>query len=104
MFKTWNSVSHDVLSVIEPRETSFEQDLCMKPIRKQSLDIIVSAYMNDSKDIKLIGSTETVGRKGRGLNILLTGSSGTGKTLTAGTYILAVRALLGYFLQLSDGR
>ncbi|KAH6655032.1 hypothetical protein BKA67DRAFT_559301 [Truncatella angustata] len=82
-FKTWKSVSHEELHVVESQNTSFEQDLCMKQSRKQSLRHIVSGYMKDTEDVKLISSKETVGRKGRGLNILLSGSSGTGKTWTA---------------------
>ncbi|KAK6077366.1 ATPase [Seiridium cupressi] len=82
-YKTWRSVSHDDLSVVESQNTSFEQDLCMKLSRKQSLKQIVSGYIKDTEDVKLIGSKETFGRKGRGLNILLSGSSGTGKTWAA---------------------
>lgn len=88
-FKTWRSVSYDSLRNIEPPDTSFEQDLFMKDSIKQPLGIIVSAYMKDTKDVKLVSSKGTVGRKGRGLNILLSGKTGTGKTLTAGKYVIA---------------
>jgi hypothetical protein len=89
-FKTWKMVSHHELVDVQPQDRSFAQDLCMKSSRKESLELIVSAYMRDGK---LISSKEKVGRKGQGLNILLSGSSGTGKTLTVGKYIFIIGLL-----------
>lgn len=79
-FRTWELVSHDHLERVL-RDGSFETELFMDKGRKETLNDIVSAYMD--ADGKFMGNDEALGRKGRGLNVLLEGSPGTGKTLTA---------------------
>lgn len=81
-FKSWALIAHDDLGDVR-RDSSFEDELYMDDKTKKPLDQIVNAYMNDGK---FRGNDETLGQKGRGLNILLVGSSGTGKTFTAGKY------------------
>lgn len=89
--KTWGLVSHKHLYDVET-DVSFDDDLYMKDrSRKQSLDEIVGAYMEEGKFI----GHESLGRKGRGLNILLVGDSGTGKTYTAGKHFLLPSGLAG---------
>lgn len=83
-FRTWELVSHDHLERVL-RDGSFETELFMDKGRKETLNDIVSAYMD--ADGKFMGNDEALGRKGRGLNVLLEGSPGTGKTLTAGKYL-----------------
>ncbi|ETS84636.1 hypothetical protein PFICI_02661 [Pestalotiopsis fici W106-1] len=79
-FKTWSLVSHSDLKEVEPQENPFDDELYMDSTRKKSLSGIVSSYLNS---VSSHGDNYSPTRKVRGLNILLSGSSGTGKTFTA---------------------
>lgn len=79
-FKTWNLISHEHLEEVEGDEGPFKNELYMDSAKKNSLSGVVSSYFRKS------GSTSdshSPPRRER-VNILLVGTSGTGKTFTAG--------------------
>ncbi|KAF3009108.1 hypothetical protein E8E14_009906 [Neopestalotiopsis sp. 37M] len=79
-FKTWRLALHeDFVGDVEQKD-SFEHDMYMNQKRKESLESLVSAY---AREFNLVADSEAQPRKSRGMNILLIGGAGTGKTLTA---------------------
>jgi signal recognition particle GTPase len=74
-------ISHRDLEVVEKQPAPFELELYMDETRKKSLSGIVSSYLHSVSSNSDSNSTT---RKDRGMKILLLGSSGTGKTFTAG--------------------
>lgn len=73
------------LSDIQPQDESFER-LQMDGIKKKSLEQLICDYLTR----KTIHSTDPIKGKGQGLNILLSGEPGTGKTLAVGTSPLLI--------------
>jgi hypothetical protein len=83
-YKSWKSIEVQHLEKVMPNEEPFKQ-LWMHPNHRKPVDSIVAAYFNPDKKNHV---PDVINGKGRGVNILLHGGPGTGKTLTAGkTYI-----------------
>jgi hypothetical protein len=79
--KKWYLFNIDLLEEIEFHTTAFES-LVLAPERKEFLSSLVEHHIKPKNTHEL---DDIIEGKGRGLNILLSGAPGLGKTLTAGT-------------------
>ncbi|RYP15386.1 hypothetical protein DL765_005722 [Monosporascus sp. GIB2] len=79
--KTWRKIPPGSLAQVQREDGAFEA-LCMDQDKKRELDSMFSTYVNRGlrRD-----NTDMIRGKGGGLNFLLHGRPGTGKTMTAGT-------------------
>lgn len=84
--KTWRSVSPLDLSEVEKQEELFDNGLYMESTLKKHFMAITREYMENM--LKRETSSEPWTQKIGGLNVLLCGSSGVGKTYTAGKFQL----------------
>jgi AAA+ superfamily predicted ATPase len=79
--KSWRLIEVSALSEVTPDEKAFDK-LVMEKQHKSIVEAMVDTYL--SKDASI---SDFIKGKGRGVIVLLHGSPGTGKTLTAGMHI-----------------